>query len=1079
MDRINNLKIIAVNANSIITNERRFNLLQFANKHNPDLILLSETKLNSNHKITFQDYTLHRQDRINATQGGGTAVLIKDSIPHRRLHTSASDNHTALESLALEIKCNNDTRLIVVSIYAPGHNNPSFLTDLTKLLTEINYTDQRNHFILAGDFNARHTNFGDCAINTRGALLSTWITNQANIFRCKLLTPAAPTFPRAGSFLDLCIADCRLAFPRLINNKLPISRYDSDHKAIILNVILPAEVHCIPPVLSPNIKIYKKTNWKKFNKTLTSKYTDVFPDDRNLSNAEIDRSIAYLTKIINETIEDTVPRPKKCDSMVKYVNRKIASLHKKKSFILTQIKNCKRGNHQWMAESVASLQLTLNSVNAAIKKEFAIASKVYWANAAKEVNHRVTEDFFPKLNRLFRPHEHKFTNIITVADNKANIINRANLNASNSSNHNNAISTSDPATMLNVIGAHFELVNKAKDPPRNINRLHDLIYKETDILIHDIDLRTTNHQTVTTFSTDNKALQPTQPAEANSAFYTNVLTTYNTLKSLKNKTSSGIDKIPNVVLKRLPMTIIKAYTTIFNNCLNNLYYPVIWKTAKILPIVKKDKDETDPNSYRPISLLPNISKAFEMFINNCLANHAYSNNIIPNNQFGFRHRHSTVHAINCLTTDLFRHLNNNKLIGAGLIDLEKAFDSVWLRGLFYKLIKKGFNRLLIMFLWQMLHDRSFIVIQGEHASTITFDTEEGLQQGTVNSPLLFNIYNSDVLNLFELNTNNDTHSIAYADDLIIYVAGKSPDTIASKLEALVNNVNNYYTQWGLKMNPSKCETILIRRPLHFYSRASKSNWRNFHINLTSNDIVTPIPHKRVVKYLGILIDDLIRLNSSVDTQLAKARKAWAANSRLFYSRHLTSAAKKICYMLLIRPIITYAAPIWANCGAHRMERLRIFERQCLRHCVRNHRSAHSNFQHFTSNRKLYELANIPRIDSFIINITRRYLASAHKLENPIVDNNLAIDAAYANKCLHTGYAPTEAFMEIDRRGLWQNSNNVPILYHAPRHQCNKKIDHSPFIKPADKNNFKYSPALPPCDFLDGSRLNSNNYWCSR
>ena len=116
-------------------------------------------------------------------------------------------------------------------------------------------------------------------------LLSTWITNQANIFRCKLLTPAAPTFPRAGSFLDLCIADCRLAFPLLINSKLPTSRYDSDHKAIILNVVLPAEVHCIPPALSPNIKIYKKTNWKKFNKTLTSKYTDVIPDDRNLSNA--------------------------------------------------------------------------------------------------------------------------------------------------------------------------------------------------------------------------------------------------------------------------------------------------------------------------------------------------------------------------------------------------------------------------------------------------------------------------------------------------------------------------------------------------------------------------------------------------------------------------------------------------------------------------------------------------------------------------------------------------------------------------------------------------------------------------
>ena len=199
MDKLNLLKIIAVNANSIVTNERRYNLLQFTSKHNPDIILLSETKLNSNHKISFQNYTLYRQDRVNATLGGGTAILIEDTIPHRRITTSASDDPTALEALALEIKCNNNTCMVITSIYAPGHNNLSFVNDLNRLLHEIDFSNLHKHFVLAGDFNARHQSFGDSTHNTRGALLSNWLADHCMTHRCKLLTAAEPTFPRGTS----------------------------------------------------------------------------------------------------------------------------------------------------------------------------------------------------------------------------------------------------------------------------------------------------------------------------------------------------------------------------------------------------------------------------------------------------------------------------------------------------------------------------------------------------------------------------------------------------------------------------------------------------------------------------------------------------------------------------------------------------------------------------------------------------------------------------------------------------------------------------------------------------------------
>lgn len=101
-----------------------------------------------------------------------------------------------------------------------------------------------------------------------------------------------------------------------------------------------------------------------------------------------------------------------------------------------------------------------------------------------------------------------------------------------------------------------------------------------------------------------------------------------------------------IVLKNLPPSIIKSYTIILNNCFNQSYYPTRWKQAKVIPIKKKDTDHTNPASYRPISLTINISKINERLIKIQLMTHADDNKIIPDNQFGFRARHSTVQLIN-------------------------------------------------------------------------------------------------------------------------------------------------------------------------------------------------------------------------------------------------------------------------------------------------------------------------------------------------------------------------------------------------------------------------------------------------
>ncbi|XP_044578967.1 uncharacterized protein LOC123261439 [Cotesia glomerata] len=157
-----------------------------------------------------------------------------------------------------------------------------------------------------------------------------------------------------------------------------------------------------------------------------------------------------------------------------------------------------------------------------------------------------------------------------------------------------------------------------------------------------------------------------------------------------------------------------------------------------------------------------------------------------------RYQHSTVHAINKLLSDVTSHLAQDDIIGATLIDLEKAFDTVWLAGLIYILTKNKFSEQLVGLIWRMITGRTFYTWNGREKSPKLFKIKEGLQQGTVNSPTLFNIFTSHTLNAFKLNQDNNTYSIAYADDLILYVAAKYPEPLKVQLERLVNKLNNYY-----------------------------------------------------------------------------------------------------------------------------------------------------------------------------------------------------------------------------------------------------------------------------------------------
>ena len=92
---------------------------------------------------------------------------------------------------------------------------------------------------------------------------------------------------------------------------------------------------------------------------------------------------------------------------------------------------------------------------------------------------------------------------------------------------------------------------------------------------------------------------------------------------------------------------------------------------------------------------------------------------------------------------------------------------------------------------------------------LNFLIRKGLQQGTVNSPVLFNIFLSDLPRIFGFNGNGGAGFLAYADDVVVYASGNRVDMVQNKLDSAVDCINRYYSSWNLRLNPQKCEDSAV------------------------------------------------------------------------------------------------------------------------------------------------------------------------------------------------------------------------------------------------------------------------------
>ena len=369
------------------------------------------------------------------------------------------------------------------------------------------------------------------------------------------------------------------------------------------------------------------------------------------------------------------------------------------------------------------------------------------------------------------------------------------------------------------------------------------------------------------------------------------------INNLKSKNSSGNDDISNRLLKSKKCEISKPLTIIINQSLETGIFPDALKVAKVKPLFKKG-DNCCLNNYRPISLLPTISKIFERVMYTQLYYYFNVNNLLSEQQYGFRSQHSTELASVKLVDFILKEMDNIrdiKIPASIFLDLSKAFDTLNFDILLRKLQHYGIDGNSLNLIKSYLTNR-FQYVQFENSDSSLLEVKSGISQGSILGPLFFSILINDLVNC-----STKFQFLMYADDTTIYFNLNDFPLINREIE--INSELEKVNTW-LKLN--KLAINVDKSKCMFFQKRRSITPLKFLMNNRAIDVVHNF------NYLGIMLD----ANMSWKSHIAMvSNKLSRINGILHRLKYLYPQNIQITlYKSLFIPRINYGSLLWGHVG---------------------------------------------------------------------------------------------------------------------------------------------------------------------
>ena len=426
----------------------------------------------------------------------------------------------------------------------------------------------------------------------------------------------------------------------------------------------------------------------------------------------------------------------------------------------------------------------------------------------------------------------------------------------------------DPTEMANEFNTFFvNIASKVKEPTIN-----------------------TNHEKLREFChsklpADTKFIIPPISNEYVSKFLSNIDI---------NK-STGTDKIGPRLLKLAAPYITDEIMFICNHSISNSVFPSKWKEAKVAPLHKNGSHE-EVNNYRPISILPVLSKVLEKHVHASLSDFLHEHSLLHKTQSGFRAKHSCETALVNMVDSWLDAIDNGQMIGVVLVDFKKAFDLVDQKILLNKLEIYGIKDEALLWFDTYLTNRKQQVTINNCKSELK-NISCGVPQGSILGPLLFLLFINDL----PLYTNN-VFTDLYADDTTLYVIHNSMEQIENDLQTALNNLHIWCKSNGMVLNSAKTKVMLVttsqrRNRLDCDSLNLKFN--NEDLNMISND-----------KLLGVFVDNNLTWSEHIKHLTKKiASSTWLLSK---IKRFLSRDHRVQFYKSYIQPHIDFCNIVWGS-----------------------------------------------------------------------------------------------------------------------------------------------------------------------
>ena len=742
--------IMMININHL--RSKQYTLTEYTCQTSPDVLLINETHLKPTMLSTrIQGYkTAARMDGDNGT--GGVAIYCRDNLSFSTINTPSHFQNTA----AILISIPSIGELAVITHYIPPYPTSHITNSIFH-----HFTSRYRHCLFMGDYNAHHPFINSTPPNSRGnQLYSILQASQLDLINAG----GSPTFIATGRgisrLLDLAIATSSAAGH--IRDLWVGDDVGSDHLPVHITFQGPSPTS-YPIRTERNLR---KANWDLFKSHFDS-ILSTFQPSLITRSSIADEVVDFLHEAIEISLEKACPaRPIKKRDFV--VSRETLKL----------IKQTRRARRLMQRNPGAIIFRTVykdlkRKVATAIKEE----KSSQWKSACESLDHRNATAFWRQFHRLSG----------SSGERKPQRVNLPNGDQTCTD-----LSTSD------AFANHLNRVHQTNQGP-----LYDQQHftRVTNFIRENRRIFTPQFAVDDEPGDEHVLLQRLSPQEL-----------LKILSKCKN-TSPGEDGIGYSILKQLPTSGLRFISRFFHFLLQIGYFPTLWKSAIGVMIPKASKDPLIPGNNRPISLIRCLGKLLEKTISSKLIHHLSSTGQLNPWQRAYLPKKEANEHLHRLALEAKTAVTNGWTTGAIFLDVEKAFDSVWQDGLRYKVGQLDIPVKVKRFLSSYLSDRTISVRVGVSIST-PVQLAAGTPQGSVLSPILFNIYVND---LPFSNTGDGVQVSQYADDLALWFScrtfksnrQRSYTVIQRELQTALHKLESWCSTWRIKLNAAKTQFLFF------------------------------------------------------------------------------------------------------------------------------------------------------------------------------------------------------------------------------------------------------------------------------